>query len=64
MCTCNFLGNQAEYSGVTVSKVTPFQDGQHFRLAIDVVTDWFISDGIQFACLYTDDPDKTGHRSV
>ena len=55
-------GNQAEYPGVTVSKVTPFRSGVEFREAIDTVVSWFALDNIELACLYTDQPDKHGHR--
>lgn len=58
----DLAGNLAIYDGVTTSKTTAFNNDElDFRLAIDRVTEWFVNDDLDLVCLYTPEPDKTGH---
>lgn len=52
----------AEYNGMTATKVTPYSDGVEFADAVDIVLDWLHTDKLDFACLYTDEPDGAGHK--
>lgn len=62
MCCCA-AGNQADYNGVKSTKLTPFKSGWEFEDSADIVSEWFIEDDqLQLACLYTNQPDKDGHR--
>lgn len=55
-------GNQATYDGITATKVTPFQRDVNIDDGLLQAVNWLNTDNVDFACVYTDQPDKTGHR--
>ncbi|XP_067930631.1 ectonucleotide pyrophosphatase/phosphodiesterase family member 5-like [Watersipora subatra] len=57
-----WIGNQAEYDGQTASIVVPFASNTEFESGVDAVVEWMSKDNVDFANLYTNQPDHDGHQ--
>lgn len=47
---------------MTATKVVPYRSGTEFQEGLDTAVDWLVNDNLDFACVYTNQPDKAGHR--
>ncbi|XP_067929853.1 ectonucleotide pyrophosphatase/phosphodiesterase family member 5-like [Watersipora subatra] len=57
-----WAGNEATYDGQTASIVIPFAYNAEFEDSMEVVVQWMAEEEVDFACLYTDQPDSDGHK--